>query len=110
MPPAWDETSAGEYLVIVVGGPADDALYYNVCGWTAPDGLGAGSTPFYYASAPLAALPPMDEYENAAGQTATDTAALSADLAYYALHGAYPAGASVPAAAAPAYACAGEPG
>jgi hypothetical protein len=107
---AWDETSAGEYLVIAVGGPADDALYYNVCGWTAPDGLGAGSTPFSYASAPLAALPPMDEYENGAGQTAADTSALAADLAWYALHGGYPAGASVPAAAAPAYACAGEPG
>ena len=39
---AWDQTSSGEYLVIAVGGPADDALYYNVCGWTAPDGLGAG--------------------------------------------------------------------
>ena len=37
---AWDRTSSGEYLVIAVGGPADDALYYNVCGWTAPDGLG----------------------------------------------------------------------
>jgi hyaluronoglucosaminidase len=107
---AWEETSAGEYLVIAVGGPADDALYYNVCGWTAPDGLGAGSTPFYYASGPLAALPPMDAYENAAGQTATDTAELSAALAYYALHGSYPAGATVPAAAAPAYACAGAPG
>jgi hyaluronoglucosaminidase len=107
---AWNQTSSGEYLVIAVGGPADDALYYNVCGWTAPDGLGAGSTPFYYASGPLNTLPPMNEYVNAAGQTATDTATLSADLAYYAAHGSYPAGATPPPAAAPAYACAGSPG
>jgi hyaluronoglucosaminidase len=107
---AWDQTSSGEYLVIAVGGPADDALYYNVCGWTAPDGLAAGSTPFYYASAALNTLPPMDEYENAAGETAADTAALATDLTYYALHGSYPSGATPPVAAAPAYACAGSPG
>jgi hypothetical protein len=107
---AWDQTSSGEYLVIAVGGPADDALYYNVCGWTAPDGLAAGSTPFYYASAALNALPPMDEYENAAGETAADSAALATDLTYYALHGSYPSGVTPPAAAAPAYACAGSPG
>ncbi|HLI42716.1 MAG TPA: hypothetical protein VKV35_13880, partial [Streptosporangiaceae bacterium] len=107
---AWRQTSSGEYLVIAVGGPADDALYYNVCGWTAPDGLGAGSTPFYYAGSPLHALPPMNEYENGAGQTAADTAALSADLAYYAVHGTLPPGVtSLPAAAKPSYACAGSP-
>ena len=108
---AWDQTSSGEYLVIAVGGPADDALYYNVCGWTAPDGLGAGSTPFSYASGPGDSLPPLNIYENGAGQTAADTAALSADLAYYAVHGAFPPGVSTPpAAAAPQYACAGTPG
>jgi hyaluronoglucosaminidase len=108
---AWDETSAGEYLVIAVGGPADDALYYNVCGWTAPDGLGAGSTPFYYATAGTTSLPPMDEYLNGAGQTAADTANLATDLAYYATHGSFPAGVtSPPPAAPPAYACAGTPG
>jgi hypothetical protein len=107
---AWDETSSGEYLVIAVGGPADDALYYNVCGWTAPDGLGAGSTPFSYAAGPRTALPPMNIYENGAGQTAADTAALSADLAYYAVHGSFPSGVTPPAAAAPQYACAGTPG
>ena len=108
---AWNETSSGEYLVIAAGGPADDALYYNVCGWTAPDGLGAGSTPFYYTTAALTSLPAMNEYENAAGQTAADTAARSADLAYYAVHGSFPAGVtSPPPAAPPAYACAGTPG
>jgi hyaluronoglucosaminidase len=108
---AWDQTSSGEYLVIAVGGPADDALYYNVCGWTAPDGLGAGSTPFSYAEGPGDSLPPMNIYENGAGQTAADTAALSTDLAYYAVHGSFPAGVtSPPSAAAPAYACAGTSG
>jgi hyaluronoglucosaminidase len=108
---AWLATSAGEYLVIAVGGPADDALYYNVCGWTAPNGIGAGSTPFYYASAPLDSLPAANIYENAAGQTAADTAALAADLAYYAVHGSFPPGVtSPPAAVPPQYACAGQPG
>jgi hyaluronoglucosaminidase len=107
---AWNQTSSGEYLVIAVGGPADNALYYNVCGWTAPDGIGAGSTPFYYASSALNTLPPMNEYENAAGQTASDTASLSADLAYYAVHGSYPSGSTPPPAAPPAYTCSGQPG
>ena len=108
---AWDETSAGEYLVIAVGGPANDALYYNVCGWTAPDGIGAGSTPFYYTTAARNALLPMDEYENGAGQTAASTAARAADLAYYAAHGAFPAGVTAPPPAIGAqYACVGSPG
>jgi hypothetical protein len=108
---AWDQTSSGEYLVIAVGGPADDALYYNVCGWTAPDGLGAGSTPFSYAAGPGDSLPTMNSYENGAGQTAAETAALSADLAYYAVHGSFPPGVtSPPPAAAAEYACAGSPG
>lgn len=108
---AWDETSAGEYLVIAVGGPANDALYYNVCGWTAPDGIGAGSTPFYYTTSPLNSLPAMNEYVNGAGQTAADTAALAADLAYYAVHGSLPAGITTPpSAAGPQDACAGSPG
>jgi hyaluronoglucosaminidase len=108
---AWDETSAGEYLVIAVGGPANDALYYNVCGWTAPNGIGAGSTPFYYTTAARKSLLPMNEYENGAGQTAANTADRAADLAYYATHGAFPAGVTTPPAAVGAqYACVGSPG
>jgi len=108
---AWDQASNGEYLVIAVGGPADDALYFNQCGWTAPDGLPGGSTPFYYASSTLNTLPPVDEYENAAGATAADTATLAADLAYYAVHGGYPAGVTTPpAAATPAAVCVGSAG
>jgi hypothetical protein len=52
----------------------------------------------------------MDEYENGAGATAADTQSLATDLAYYALHGSYPAGATPPTAAAPAYACSGSAG
>jgi hyaluronoglucosaminidase len=107
---AWKQASSGEYLVIAVGGPADTALYYNVCGWDNPSGLAGGSTPFYYGSTPLDSVPPMDLYENGAGQTAADTAALSAGLAYYAVHGALPPGvSSLPASAAPVYACSGSP-
>jgi hyaluronoglucosaminidase len=107
---AWKQASSGEYLVIAVGGPADSALYYNVCGWDNPSGLPGGSTPFYFGTTPLDSVPPMDLYENGAGQTAADTAALSAGLAYYAAHGTLPPGVtSLPAAAAPAYACSGTP-
>ena len=107
---AWSQASSGEYLVIAVGGPADTALYYNVCGWDNPSGLPGGSTPFYYGTTPTNSVPPMDLYENGAGQTAADTAALSAGLAYYAVHGTLPPGVtSLPAAAAPVYGCAGSP-
>jgi hyaluronoglucosaminidase len=107
---AWKQASSGEYLVIAVGGPADTALYYNVCGWDNPSGLPGGSTPFYYGTTPVNSVPPMDEYVNGAGQTAADTAALSAGLAYYAAHGTLPPGVtSLPAAAAPVYACSGSP-
>ena len=47
----------------------------------------------------------MNIYENGAGQTTAGTAALSADLAYYAVHGSFPPGvSSPPPAAAPEYA------
>ena len=47
---------------------------------------------------------------DAASDTAADTQALATDLAYYALHGALPAGAtSLPAAVGPPHACVGSP-
>src|ERR1700761_6403084 len=61
---AWNATNTGEYLVISAGGAATSALYYNQCGWTAPDGLPGGSTPFAYVVAPTHALPPMNEFLN----------------------------------------------
>jgi hypothetical protein len=75
-----------------------------------PSGLPGGSTPFYLATPPRNSLPAMNQYENAAGQTAADTAALAADLAYYTTHGQLPTGVtSLPPAAGPAYACSGTP-
>lgn len=108
---AWNEAGSGEYLVIAVGGSADSALYYNVCGWTNPSGLPGGSTPFYIANPSLDKLPAMNAYENGAGQTAADTVTLTTDLAYYAAHGTLPTGVTtLPQAAPPAYACSGTPG
>ncbi|HWG15249.1 MAG TPA: beta-N-acetylglucosaminidase domain-containing protein [Streptosporangiaceae bacterium] len=108
---AWNATNAGEFLVISVGGAATSALYYNQCGWTAPDGLPGGSTPFAYVVAPQHTLPPMNEFLNGMAATAPDTATRVADLAYYAVHGSLPPGVTAPpAAAAPARACSGQPG
>jgi hypothetical protein len=107
---AWDDALSGNYLLISVGLAATDALYYNACGWDNPSGDIPGSTPFYIAAGPLDQLPGADAFEDGAASTAALSQQRAADLAYYAVHGAYPAGASVPAAAAPAYACAGEPG
>jgi len=107
---AWKQASSGEYLVIAVGGPADNALYYNACGWDDPSGLPGGSTPFATASTPQDAIPAMNYYENGAGATAAGTAALSADLAYYAVYGTLPPGVTTwPAAAAPSDICSGSP-
>ena len=107
---AWADTLSGEYLVFAVGGPAVAALYYDLCGWTNPSALPAGSTPFYYDLGPLNTLPGADAFVNAASDTTADTQALATDLAYYALNGTLPAGVtSLPAAVAPPYACVGSP-
>ena len=108
---AWAAALTGNYLVIAVGQAADDALYFNTCGWSNPSGEGAGGTPFDLSSEPLDQLPGVDLYENAAAATATQTPALATDLAYYATHGARPAGVTtLPAQGAPARICAGSPG
>jgi hypothetical protein len=107
---AWADTLSGEYLVLAVGGPAVAALYYNLCGWTNPSALPAGSTPFFYYVGTFNTLPGADAFVDAASDTAADTQALATDLAYYALNGTLPAGVtSLPAAAAPPYACVGSP-
>jgi hypothetical protein len=108
---AWAAALTGNYLVIAVGQAADDALYFNTCGWANPSGEGAGGTPFDLASEPLDQLPGVDEYENAAAATATATAPLAVDLAYYATHGTLPSGVTtLPAQGTPARVCAGSPG
>jgi hypothetical protein len=107
---AWADALSGEYLVLAVGTPAVGALYFNVCGWSNPSGLPAGSTPFSYVLGPLNTLPGAGTYVNSASDTASDTQALTTDLAYYALNGTLPPGVtSLPAAVAPPYACTGSP-
>jgi hypothetical protein len=108
---AWAAALTGNYLVIAVGPAANDALYFNTCGWSNPSGEGAGGTPFDLSSEPLDQLPGVDLYENAAAATATQTPALATDLAYYATHGKLPAGVTtLPAQGNPARVCAGSPG
>jgi hypothetical protein len=107
---AWADTLSGEYLVLAVGGPAVAALYYNLCGWANPSALPAGSTPFFYYVGTFNTLPGADAFVDAASDTTADTQALATDLAYYALNGTLPTGVtSLPAAAAPPYACVGSP-
>ena len=106
---AWAATLSGSYLVISVGDAATDALYYNVCGWANPSQGDAGSTPFYTVGGPLDQPPGTDAYEAASAATVSQTPQLAADLAYYAVHGALPAGVTaLPASAGPHRTCSGQ--
>jgi hypothetical protein len=109
---AWAATLSGNYLVIAVGAAADDALYYNACGWSDPSDEGAGGTPFALAaSEPLDKLPGVAYYEDGAAATTSQTPARATDLAYYAVHGKLPAGVTkLPAQANPAGNCSGSAG
>jgi PKD repeat protein len=108
---AWDDTLNGSYLVIAVGLPATDALYFNVCGWANPSDDVPGATPFATTpTVPVDQLPGASTYEEAAGGTAAQTAQLATDLAYYAVHGVLPPGVtSLPPEAGPEYVCSGSP-
>ncbi|HEY1624676.1 MAG TPA: PKD domain-containing protein [Streptosporangiaceae bacterium] len=107
---AWADSLSGQYLVLAVGTPAVGALYFNVCGWSNPSALPAGSTPFSYVLGPVNTLQGVSVFVNAAAATAADTQALATDLAYYALHGSLPSGVTaLPAAVGPPYACVGSP-
>lgn len=107
---AWDDALSGNYLVIAVGLAATDALYFNVCGWANPSGDIPGSTPFYIVGGPLNQLPGAGGFEEAAAAQGSQTAQLTADLAYYATHGALPVGVtSLPPEAGPEYVCSGQP-
>ncbi len=80
-----------------------------MCGWANPSGDGPGGTPFSLAAGPLNRLPGADTYEDAAAATAAQTPRLATGLAYYATHGALPAGVTtLPARAAATRACQGE--
>ncbi|KLU63523.1 hypothetical protein CEB3_c01000 [Peptococcaceae bacterium CEB3] len=102
---AWNDVASGNYLVIAVGGPATNALYYNPCGWG-----DAGSTQLNPTAAyPVDTLPGAYYYENAAGNDRTDTFYLATVFAYYAVNGAFPANfTGLPTPGVPSDTCAGD--
>lgn len=108
---AWADALDGDtFLVLAVGGPAVRALYSNVCGWSNPSGLPAGSTPFSYYTAQRTTPPGAGYYVDAYSDSPTDTQSLATDDAYYALHGTLPPGVTAaPAAIAPPSGCSGSP-
>ncbi len=104
---AWAATLSGSHMVVSVGSAALNALYYNACGWSNPSDDPV-ATPFYIAAAPLDHLPGAEAFENGAAATASQTQQRATDLAYYAVHGNYPAGVtSPPTAASPRRTCSG---
>lgn len=106
---AWQYVSSGNYLVIAVGGPANNALYYNPCGWANPAGEAGGSTPFDLAPAPRDTLPGTDAYISAAGTTGMQSLYLATAYAAYAVTGSYPTEwNSPPSVVSPSDTCSGS--
>ena len=107
---AWADVAGGKDLVLAAGEPAANALYFNVCGWTDPAGLPAGSTPFYYVGEPLQRPPGRNYFELADMSTAAGTALALTQVTQYALAGTLPNYGSAPAASAPpTLTCLGSP-
>lgn len=79
---AWADTTSGVDLVIAVGSPANNALYFNPSGWA---GKPAGYTPFLTTRGWMATLPGRNFYENASGYSAQDSFDLATDAVEYAL-------------------------
>jgi len=104
---AWAATLAGQRLVITVGQAATNALEYNTCGWANPSAMDPGSAPFDYVSAARTTLPGAELYLNGAAATASQGRERATDLAYFAVHGALPSGATLPKLAYPGYTCLG---
>ena len=104
---AWNATAGGKALVLAVGQPAADGLYFNVCGWANPANRKAGSTPFYYPGAPQRQSPGRNYFELSDTPNAAGTAQLTTQLTQYALAGTLPEHQTVPAA--PTLACLGSP-
>ncbi len=103
---AWNLVGSGNYLVIAVGGPANNALFYNPCGWA---GHSTGSTPFELSSYPIDTLPGANYYENAAGSDRTATLYLATVFAYYAVNGTTPPNyTNLPTPGAPVSTCSGS--
>jgi hypothetical protein len=98
---AWKDAAAGKDLVLAVGEPAANAMYFNPCGWTDPAGWPRGSTPFYYTGYPLRSTPGRNYFELASTPTIGNTTLLTTQLTQYALTGTLPGSGSQPAAATP---------
>ena len=106
---AWKDTAGNRDLVIAVGEPAANALYFNACGWTDPAGWPAGSTPFYYPGYPLRSPPGRNYFELASTPTTAGTTQLTTQLTQYALTGTLPSYGSQPVAPTPpALSCEGS--
>jgi len=106
---AWAATLSGNHLVITVGQAAYNALFDNPCGWANPSQEDPGTTPFDYVIRPLnVTLTNLFLVGQAA--TASQSQKRTDDLAYYAVHGALPSGATVPTVANPGYTCLGSAG
>jgi hypothetical protein len=103
---AWGATLSGDYLVIAVGSAAVDALYDNPCGWTNPSQDDPGSTPFGNVERPLN-VTLTNLFLVGLAATAAQTAQVADDMAYFAVHGALPSGATLPKLAYPGRTCLG---
>ena len=107
---AWNDLTGGSDLVLAVGQAADNALFFNPCGWTNPAGTGAGSTPFSYLGVPWQQPAGADNYEPSDGSTSAATAALAAQLSHYALTGTLPnEGVTPDSISLPTQKCLGSP-
>ncbi len=106
---AWKDAAGNKDLVIAVGEPAANALYFNACGWTDPAGWPAGSTPFYYPGYPLRNPPGRNYFELASTPTTAGTTQLTTQLTQYALTGTLPSyGSQLVAPTPPALSCEGS--
>ena len=81
---AYTATASGKFMVVAVGQAANNALFYNQCGFS---GFIAGSTPFNYLNTVRDILPGANNYMNASGSTGTDSYDLAFNYVYYALNG-----------------------
>lgn len=107
---AWAAAADGKHLVLAVGRPAANALYFNPCGWANPAHQRAGYTPFYYLGQPLRRAPGRNYFELSDMSTVAGTALLTTQLTQYALAGTLPDyGSTPPAPVAPTIACLGSP-
>jgi hypothetical protein len=107
---AWNDLTGGSDLVLAVGKAADNALFFNPCGWTNPAGTGAGSTPFSFLGVPWQSPAGADNYEPSDGASTTATTALTAQLSHYALAGTLPnEGVTPDPVSPPTQTCLGSP-